>query len=80
MDDIDALIETLRSLFTYLERLKQIQESDLLLPGSIDQYWSLLDDIYAVYSRVQTTIDEPEQQLEYEHSRLDKAVKLYGRA
>jgi len=48
------------------------------VPGSIDQYQSLLEDAYAAYDRVETTVEELGQALEYEHTRLDKAVKQYS--
>ena len=78
MDDIDALIETLRTLYAYLEKLKTIEGPEFLVPGSVDQYHSLLDDAYATYSKVETTVDELGQELEYEHSRLDNALKRYS--
>ncbi len=78
MDDIDALIEALRTFYACLERLKTIEGSEFLVPGSVDQYQSLLDDAYAAYSRVETTVEELGRELEYEHTRLDKAIKQYG--
>lgn len=80
MDDIDALIETLRTVYAYLEKLKTIEGPEFLVPGSIDHYQSLLEDAYAAYDRVETTIEELGQALEYEHARLEQAVKQFGEA
>ena len=78
MDDIDVLIEALRTVYSCLEKLKSIEGPELNVPGSIDQYLSLLEDAFAAYDRVETTVDELGQALEYEHARLNKAVKRYG--
>ncbi len=78
MDDIDTLIEALRTVYASLEKLKSIEGPEFHVPGSIDQYQSLLEDAYAAYDRVETTVEELGQALEYEHTRLDKAVKQYS--
>ena len=78
MDDIDALIEALRAVYAGLEKLKSIEGPEFRIPGSIEQYQSLLEDAYAAYDRVETTVEELGQALEYEHTRLDQAVKQYG--
>jgi len=78
MNDIEGLIEALRALYAHLERLKSIEGPEFHVPGSVDQYQSLLEDAYAAYDRVETTVEELGQALEYEHTRLDKAVKQYG--
>jgi hypothetical protein len=78
MDDIDALIEALRTIYANLEHLRSIEGPEFHTPGSIEQYQSLLEDAYAAYDRVGTTVDELGQALEYEHTRLDKAIKEYG--
>lgn len=78
MDDINALIEALRAVYAGLEKLKNIEGPEFRLPGSIDQYQSLLEDAYAAYDRVETTVEELGQTLEYEHARLEKAVKQFG--
>jgi hypothetical protein len=80
MDDIDILLETVRGLYAHLEQLKRIAGPEFQVPGSIDQYQSLLEDAYAAYDRVETTIEELGQALEYEHARLEKAVKQFGEA
>ena len=78
MDDIEALIEALRTTYASLEKLKSIEGPEFHMPGRVDQYQSLLEDAYASYDRIETTVEELGQALEYEHSRLDKAVKQYG--
>lgn len=75
MDEIDTLIEALRRVYTSLERLKSIVGPELQVPGSIDQYQSLLEDAYTAYDRVETTVEELGQALEYEHTRLEQAAK-----
>jgi prefoldin subunit 5 len=80
MDEIDALMEALRTVYRSLEKLKSIEGPELHVPGSIDQYQSLLEDAYAAYDRVETTVEELGQALEYEHARLEKAVKRDGQA
>lgn len=78
MDEIDTLMEALRTVYANLEKLKSIAGPELHVPGSIDQYQSLLEDAYAAYDRVETTVEELGQALEYEHARLDQAVEQYG--
>ena len=78
MDNIDTLIDALRSIYASLETLKSIQGPEFQTPGSIDQYQSLLEDAYAAYDRVETTVEELGQALEYEHARLNQAAKQYG--
>jgi hypothetical protein len=80
MDDIDALIEALRTVFANLEHLKNIEGHEFQVSGSVAHYQSLLEDAYAAYDRVETTVEELGQALEYEHARLEKAVKQSGEA
>jgi hypothetical protein len=80
MDEIDTLIEALRTVYTSLEHLKSIAGPELQAPGSLDQYQSLLEDAYAAYDQVETTIEELGQALEYEHARLDQVVKQFSEA
>ncbi len=51
---------------------------EFLLPGRIDAYHSVLEDAYAAFGKIETRVDELGQQLEAEHSRLDKGAKKYG--
>ncbi len=57
MDDIDALIEVLRTVYIHLKKLKSIEGPKFPMPGSIDHYQSLLEDAYAAYDRVETMVD-----------------------
>ena len=75
MDEMNILIEALRTVYTSLERLKSIAGPELQIPGSIDQYQSLLEDAYTAYDRIETTVEELGQALEYEHARLEQVVK-----
>ena len=78
MDDIDELLESLRILYTSLEKLRQLEGPEFLLPGRVDDYHSILEDAYAAYGKIETRVDELGQQLEAEHARLDKGVKTYA--
>ncbi len=78
MDEIDALMEALRTVYASLEKLKSIAGPELHRSGSVDQYQSLLEDSYAAYDRVETTVEELGQSLEYEHTHLDQAVKQFS--
>jgi hypothetical protein len=80
MDEMDTLIQALRTVYTGLERLKNIAGPELQVPGSIDQYQSLLEDAYAAYDRMETIVEELGQALEYEHARLEQVVKQFGEA
>jgi hypothetical protein len=51
---------------------------EFLLPGRIGAYHRVLEDAYAMYSKIETRVDELGQQLEAEHARLDKGVNKYG--
>lgn len=78
MDDIEALIEALQTLHASLEKLRAMERTEFLLPDRIEQYHSTLEDAYAAYSKIETAVDALGQELEYQHARLDKAVKHYG--
>jgi hypothetical protein len=75
MDDIDELLESLRILYTSLEKLRQLEGPEFLLPGRVDDYHSILEDAYAAYGKIETRTDELGQQLEAEHTRLDAGVE-----
>ncbi len=77
---IEALTEALRVFYANLEKLRAMEAPELLLQGRVKQYQSILEDAFAAYGKVETTIDEFGQELEYEHVRLDNAVKQYGEA
>jgi hypothetical protein len=78
MDDIEEVLEALRVVYANLEQLRLMEGPENLLPGGVDAYRLLLEDAYAAYSKVETTVDELGQQLEAEHARLDAGVKKYG--
>jgi len=50
----------------------------VLIAGGIEQYHSVLEDAYAAYGKVEMAVGALGQELEYQHARLDKAVKQYG--
>jgi len=78
MDDIEELLETFRTLSANLEKLRQLEGPEFLLPGRVDAYHDLLEDAYAAFEKIETGVDELGQQLEAEHARLDTGVKKYG--
>jgi hypothetical protein len=78
MDDTDELLEAFRTLYANLERLRLMEGPEFLLPGRIGAYHRVLEDAYAMYSNIETRVDELGQQLEAEHARLDKGVNKYG--
>ena len=78
MDDIDELLESLRILYAGLEKLRQLEGPEFVLPGRVDDYHRILEDAYAAYGNIETKVDELGQQLEAEHARLDQGVKKYG--
>jgi hypothetical protein len=78
MDDIDELLESFRVLYASMEKLHLMEGPEFLLPGRIDIYHSILEEAYAAYGRIETRVDELGQQLEAEHTRLDRGVEKYG--
>ncbi len=78
MDDIDELLESIRTLYASLEKLRRLEGPEFLLPGRVDAYHDVLEDAYAAFEKIETRVDELGQQLEAEHARLDKGVKTYG--
>jgi hypothetical protein len=78
MDDIDELLESFRTLYARLEKLHQLEGPEFLLPERVNAYHSLLEDAYTAFGKIEASVDELGQQLEAEHSRLDKGVKKYG--
>jgi hypothetical protein len=80
MDDVEALIETLHVLYEKLETLRAMEGPELLLPGRTKHYQSVLEDAYMASSRIETTVDELGQELEYQHQRLDEEEKERGTA
>ena len=78
MDDVEELLEAFRTLSASLEKLRQLEGPEFLLPGRVDAYHDLLEDAYAAFGKIETRVDELGHQLEAEHARLDKGVKKYG--
>jgi hypothetical protein len=79
MDQIDQLIENVRTFCAALERLGLMEGPEMLLPGRVETYNSTLEDAYTAYSQIETAVDEWGQELEYQHMRLDEGVKQYGK-
>jgi len=78
MDAIETLIEVLNTLYASLEKLRNFEWPEFLSPGGIEQYNSVLEDAYAAYGKIETIIDALGQELEYQHTGLDRAVKQYS--
>lgn len=78
MDDLDDLIERLRVVYANLANLKLMEGPELLLPGRVENYRTMLEAAYAAYGQVETVVDELGQALEYEHARLDEGMRKYG--
>jgi len=57
MDDVEALLESLYTLYAKLAALKAIQGPELLLPGRTKSYREMLEDVYTTYQKVETTVD-----------------------
>ncbi len=75
MDDIEELLESLHTLYVSLEKLRQLEGPEFLLPGRVDGYHGALEDAYTAFGKIETRVDELGQQLEVEHARLDEEVK-----
>ena len=78
MDAIETLIEVVYTLYASLEKLRNFEWPEFLLPGGIEQYHSVLEDAYTAYGKVEMAFGALGKELEYQHARLDKAVKQYG--
>src|SRR5450759_4434298 len=78
MDQIDQLIENVRTFCAVLEKLRLMEGPEMLLPGRVEMYNRTLEDAYTAYAQVETAVDEWGQELEYQHMRLDEGVKQYG--
>ncbi len=77
--EIEAAIEALRTLASRLETLRHMEPTDHELPEQQKQSTTLLEDAYAALTRLETTIDELGQELEYHHARLGKTLELDDR-
>jgi hypothetical protein len=78
MDDIEASLSTIRIFYAKLEQLRAMEGSELLLPGRTEPYRETLEDAYAAYGQLETTVDELGAELEYQHKRLDEGVRKDG--
>ncbi len=78
MDDIEALVEALHTLYARVETLRGMEGVELLLPGRMENYHKILDDAYAAYELLEATIDALGQDLEKHRTCLDKDAELYG--
>ena len=56
MDDTGGLLEEFRVLYASLEKLRQIDGTDMLLPGKIEHCHSLLETAYAAYGKIGTVV------------------------
>lgn len=66
MDDIEALLNTIRTFYAKLEQLRAMEGPEFVLPGRIETYRETLEDAYAAYGRLETTVDELGAELEYQ--------------
>jgi hypothetical protein len=74
--DIEATIDALRTLSERLEMLRHMERAALELPDQQQQHVIVLEDAYAIFAKVETSVEELEQELEYYHERLGKTVEL----
>ncbi len=58
MDAIDEVLESFRMLSASLEKLRQLEGPEFLLPGRVDAYHDVLEDAYAASSKIETRVDE----------------------
>ncbi len=77
--EIEAAIEALRTLASRLETLRLMETTDHELPEQQKQSITLLEDAYAALTRIETTVDELRQELEYHHERRGKTFELDDR-
>ena len=73
--DIEATIDALRTLSERLEMLRHMERAALESPDQQQQYAIVLEDAYAICARVETSVEELGQELEYYHERLGKTVE-----
>ncbi len=78
MDEIEALLHTIRTFYAKLEQLRAREGPEFVLPGRTETYRETLEDAYAAYGQLETAIDELGAELEYQHKRLDEGVRKYG--
>ena len=80
MDDIESLLETVRTLYDRLEKLRAMEGPQIVLLGNCSIYKETLEDAYTAYGKIETVVEELGQELEYQHKRLDEEARKYGGA
>ncbi len=70
--EIETTIAALHTLVAGLETLRHMQQTEPALPDQQQQYANVLEDAFAALARIETTVDELGQKLEYHHERLGK--------
>ena len=73
--EIEATIEALRSLTTQIETLRHMNTIDQESPAQETHYAHVLEDAYTAFARVETSVEELRQELEYHHERLGKPLE-----
>ena len=58
MDDLDQLIENVRTFCAALEKLRLMEGPEMLLPGHVETYNRTLEDAYTAYAQIETAVDE----------------------
>jgi hypothetical protein len=49
MDDLDQLIDNMRTFCAALEKLRLMEGPEMLLPGSVETYNRTLEDAYTAF-------------------------------
>lgn len=79
MDDVEALLESVYTLYAKLAALKGIAGPELLLPGRTSTYKEVVADAYTAYRSVEVTVDALGQAVTCDfaegHHRLCKRAK-----
>ena len=78
MDDIDALLETLRTFYANLEKLRLMEGPEMLLPGRVQTYQQTLEAANTAYGEIEVIIAGLGQELKQQRERLDEGVRKYG--
>lgn len=78
IDDIEQMREALRTLYARMADLREMEGPVFLLPGRVQRYHEILEEAYAAYGQVETTIEALGQEREAHHARLDQGVRQYG--
>ncbi len=75
MDDIEALLNTIRTFYAKLEQLRAMEGPEFVLAGRTETYKETLED---ASGQLETTVDELGAELGYQHKRPDEGVQNYG--